>query len=278
MTSRRYPPYFPEDAMRKYRQLRTVYGERDSDIYISSYTRSGTTWTQMILYQLTTDGDMDFEHIFDVSPWLYYSALRDLEPARPPEPRILKTHDHYDFFDKNTPGRFIYVVRDGKDVLWSFYHHRLNVKGYTGSFDDHFEEFLEDTDYQWFHHVRDWFENRNDLPILFVTYESLLDAFEDTIGRIVDFCGIPVNEAILQRTRERTTFPFLKQHAAQLGPRPEHFKGEQQGKYQVKDQSEFIRKGVAGEGKDQLTPRQRARFAEKFDATLGHIEALRHYR
>jgi hypothetical protein len=28
---------------------------------------------------LTTDGDMDFEHIFDVSPYLFYNALRGTE-------------------------------------------------------------------------------------------------------------------------------------------------------------------------------------------------------
>ena len=46
------------------------------DIFVVTYPRSGTTWTQMILYQLTTDGRMDFAHITQVCPWFEL-------PARP---------------------------------------------------------------------------------------------------------------------------------------------------------------------------------------------------
>ncbi len=42
---------------------------RPDDIFIVTYPRSGTTWMQMILYQLTTDGKMNFPHISKVCPW-----------------------------------------------------------------------------------------------------------------------------------------------------------------------------------------------------------------
>ena len=37
--------------------------ERDSDIFIVTYLKSGTTWMQVILYNMLTEGNMDFEHI-----------------------------------------------------------------------------------------------------------------------------------------------------------------------------------------------------------------------
>lgn len=46
---------------------------RPDDIFIVTYPRSGTTWMQMILYQLTTDGNIDFANIYQVSPWLELS-------------------------------------------------------------------------------------------------------------------------------------------------------------------------------------------------------------
>ena len=52
------------------------FGEREDDIYIVSYPKSGTTRMQMLLYQLTTDGNMDFDHIDDISPWLKMMHLK----------------------------------------------------------------------------------------------------------------------------------------------------------------------------------------------------------
>ena len=273
-----HQPYFPEDVRRRYQELRTAYGERDSDIYVSSYTRSGTTWMQMILYQLTTDGAMNFDHLFEVSPWLYYSALLGTEPACPPEPRILKTHDDYDFFSPTTKGCFIYVVRDGKDVAVSFYHHKVNAKGYQGTFEEHFDAFLNNTDYNWFQHVKAWIENAKRLPILYVKYEALKNDFDRTIQGIVDFCHLPVDEAILQRTKECTSFAFMKRYAAQLGPKPEHFRSADAAQYRVINQAEFIRHGHIGEGNLELTAQQKKMYYHKFNDVLGHLELLADYR
>lgn len=53
------------------------FGEYDSDIYVATFPKSGTTLTQMILYQMTTEGKMDFNHIYDVSPWLRNDAYKN---------------------------------------------------------------------------------------------------------------------------------------------------------------------------------------------------------
>ncbi|MDP2135545.1 MAG: sulfotransferase domain-containing protein, partial [Sulfuritalea sp.] len=123
----------------RYRRYLAEFGESDDDILVSTYSKSGTTWMQMILYQLTTDGDMGFDHLFDISPWVYYSALREVPPASTPQPRILKSHDSYARFARGRRGRFIFVVRDGRDVCLSLFHHRRNFKRYDGSFEQHFD-------------------------------------------------------------------------------------------------------------------------------------------
>ena len=103
-----------------------IFGERKDDIYISTYPKSGTTVMQMILYHLTTDGSMDFNHIYDVSPWIRNASFRSQKPPNLPSPRLIKTHDHYKDFDKNTKGRFIYVYRNGMDVAVSHFHQETN--------------------------------------------------------------------------------------------------------------------------------------------------------
>src|SRR5689334_3575770 len=49
---------------------RVVFEPRPSDIYVASFPKSGTTWVQMICYQLVSGGDMSFRHLSLVSPWL----------------------------------------------------------------------------------------------------------------------------------------------------------------------------------------------------------------
>ena len=98
------------------------FGERDDDIYIVTYTKSGTTLMQMMVYQLTTDGNMDFNHIYDVSPWTDNDAFLDLPPRELPSPRIIKSHRVYKKIDKDTKGKFIVVIRNVDDVAVSQFH------------------------------------------------------------------------------------------------------------------------------------------------------------
>src|SRR5207249_11559783 len=68
---------------------------RTDDVFIVTYPRSGTTWMQMILYQLTTDGNMDFTHIAEYCPWFEKSlrSARGFETR--PSPRLFKSHLPY---------------------------------------------------------------------------------------------------------------------------------------------------------------------------------------
>jgi len=274
--------YASEDVERRYQHLRKNFGERDSDIYISSFSRSGTTMTLMLLYQLTTDGSMDVDHIFDVVTWLFYNALRGTAPPQPPEPRIIKTHDDYTFYPAGSKGRFIYVVRDGMDVIVSFYYHRINAKSFSGTFEEHFEDFIYGMDYNgryynWFDHVKGWVENKNHLPIHYVLYESLINDFDRTVEKIVRFCDLSVTETILKRAQERTSFAFMKKHEQKLGPAPSMFRDTADAPFSVKNQTGFIRSGQVGEGHSVLNPRQQEIYYKKFHEVLGHIDMLADY-
>lgn len=253
-------------------------GEADSDIWVSTYSKSGTTWTQMILYQLTTAGDMDFDHLFDISPWVWYAAVREVELARTPAPRILKSHDDYRRFRAGRRGRFLFVVRDGRDVCISLYHHRRNFKRYEGTFEDYFEDFLHGTEYNWFDHLQPWLANAAGLPIHYLRFEDLKRDFDSAVRGIADFCELDVDEATMARVRERCSFEAMKRHEHQLGPRNEHFQGRGDAPYLVKNPDQFIRRGEIGEGLETLTAAQLAAYRERFDHSLAGFELLAGYR
>jgi hypothetical protein len=107
-------------------KLMSDFGQRDSDIYVVSYPRSGTTLMQMILYQMTTDGDMGFKHIYDVSPWCRFSAFLNRPMPSVGERRIIKTHDPYEMFGHVKKGKFIFLIRNCLDVIPSIYQQTLD--------------------------------------------------------------------------------------------------------------------------------------------------------
>ena len=262
----------------RYRRYLAEFGESNSDIYISTFSKSGTTWMQLILYQLTTGGEMDFDHLFDVSPWVWYSSIRQVAPAQTPLPRLLKSHDDYLRFKKGRRGRFIFVTRDGRDVCVSLYHHRRNFKGFKGSFNEHFEEFLNGTQYNWFEHTRRWMENESGLPIIYIRFEDLKQCFEKTVRGLAQSLSLPVSDEIIQRTIEHCSFRSMKKHELQLGPRNSHFSGIEGVPYHVKNPDQFIRRGEVGEGLMVLSDDQLTAYGERFDQSLKHFELLKEYR
>lgn len=81
--------FFDEHRME---MIRMVIEPRLDDIYIVTYPRSGTTWLQMILYQMMTRGEMSFAHISQVIPFFDRALLSRTNFAALPSPRVFKTH------------------------------------------------------------------------------------------------------------------------------------------------------------------------------------------
>jgi len=233
---------------------------RPDDIFIVTYPRSGTTWMQMILYQLTTDGNMDIPHIAQHCPWFERSTRSGCGFENISGPRIFKSHLSYRTIPKS-PGRYIYVVRNGQDVAISYFNLYRNYNQYEGTFDEFFQRFMRGKLHygSWFDHVEGWRKHRHDLNILFLSYEELTRDLEGCIRRISAFCQINVREEKLPRIVERCSFEFMKQHERKFDPALEMLweNGTQL--------NSFLRVGKTGEGTRELSNEQRTRFAQVLD-------------
>lgn len=214
------------------------FGEKDDDIYVATYPKSGTTLMQMLLYQLTTDGNMDFDHIYDVSPWIRNAAVSGIPPVDVPSPRIIKTHDPYSLIPASTKGRFIFVTRNPQDCIVSNWHQELNYRTTTLSIADYAEHKLKETP-NWFDFTKAWLENEKKLPMLCLRYEDLINDFEGCVGKISKFLQIEFSSEAVARAFERTRFDYMKQHEEKFGNRP----GLAERIY-----NQFIRQGKTGEG------------------------------
>jgi hypothetical protein len=240
---------------------------RPDDIFIVTYPRSGTTWMQMILYQLTTDGTMDFPHIYEYCPWFERSSRSGLGFEARPSPRLFKSHLPYKKIPKG-PCKYIYVARDGKDVAVSYYHLYQSHNGYQETFAKFFDQYLRGkVEFgSWFEHVRGWWRHRDDANVLFLRYEDLLDDLEGTVRKITAYCEFKIAPERMPTILERCRFAFMKQHESQFDPvTGASWEQGAQGKA-------FLRMGRTGDWKGQLSPEQ----AAQFDRTLKkHLAATR---
>jgi aryl sulfotransferase len=87
--------------------------------------RAGTTWMQQIIGQLIFNGQEDVP-VSNISLWLDLRVppkeikymIFDGQTHR----RFIKTHLPVDALGINPKLKYIYVARDGRDVLWSCFN------------------------------------------------------------------------------------------------------------------------------------------------------------
>lgn len=231
-----------------------LYKPRPDDVFIATYPKSGTTLVQMLLYQMTTDGAMDFQHIDSVSPWFEQELVKG-NPARweeLPSPRFFKTHFRPHMLPPTA--KFIYVLRDPGDVAISAYHHQRMMLGSDVPIEPAIDRFVDDRGSflgSWFRHVEAWWPHRKDPNVLFLRYEDIITDLEETARRVAAFCSILVDEPAMPRILERCSVAFMKEHNAKFDPRL----------HQVsRSRAEFIRKGQAGAGTREMTASQQERL------------------
>ena len=245
---------------------------RPDDIVISTWAKTGTTWTQQIVAQLLFDGAEDLP-VADMSPWLDLRVppndvkLSAVEAQT--HRRFIKTHLPVDALVYSPKVKYIYIGRDGRDVIWSMHNHWINgnamiyaaVNDTPGRVGPPFERppasartyFLTWLDQDGFpftranfwENVRTWWAIR-DLPnILFLHFEQLKADMPQQIRRIADFLDIRIDPAKWPAILEHCSFDYMKAHATKSVPLGGAFWNGGAGT--------FIHKGTNGRWRNELT-------------------------
>jgi len=246
--------------------VKHLYKPRPDDIFLVTYPKSGTTLMQMMLYQLTSDGEMNFPHITTVSPWfeqeLHRGSGKTLEAI--PSPRFFKSHLTYEKLPRN--GRYIYVARNVRDVAISAYHHLHLVSGKKPDMEKFVNDFLKEKVGfgSWFEHIESWWPRRNDPNVLFLEYTEVIADLDGTVRQVARFCDIPLEEADLPRIVERCGFAFMKKHDQKFDPRfGQH--GPLAFLQGDPESPKFIRKGGSGDGRASFTPEQNRLLSQRME-------------
>jgi len=174
-----------------------------------------------------------------------------------PSPRFLRSHERYSPSFPNV----IYLLRDGRDVLISYYHHFRKFHGYEGSL----HEFISSDcrDVEWSEHVESWlFHNPPLVNLLLIRYEDMLASPEYEIKKIIDFSNFAVSDHQIEVAVKKSSFESMQE------------KEELSGLGYVKhgdSNIKFVRKGQAGEWKHVLNEDDLDIINKRFGETLKRL-------
>ncbi len=267
----------------------TVWNEfqfRDDDIVIATYAKSGTTWMQQIVSQLIFNGQPDLP-VAEMSPWVDLRVPpRDIKLAAleaQHHRRFVKTHLPVDALVFSPRAKYLYIARDGRDVLWSMYNHHVNANeawyqalnetpGRVGppidkppqSISRYYDEWLDKNGHPFWpfwENLRSWWAVR-DLPnVHLVHFAQLRKDLPGEIARIAEFLDIPSAALNWDAIVEHCSFDYMKNHAPGSVPVG--------GAFWEGGAQTFINKGTNGRWRDTLSAAQSQRYEQMAVSELG---------
>lgn len=259
---------------------------RDDDIVIGTYAKSGTTWTQQIVSQLIFNGEEGLP-VADISPWIDMRVPPKEEKLAAVEAqthrRFVKTHLPVDALVFSPNAKYIYIVRDGRDVLWSMYNHHANgneeyykilneTPGLVGPpmppcdvpVLEYFRRWLAQDGYPWWsfwENIRSWWEIRHLPNVMHLHFANLRAGLSGEMRKIAEFLDIPVDESKWDEIVEHCTFDYMKNNADAVSPLS--------GSLWQGGGKTFINKGTNGRWRDILTPEDIANYERTAVEQLG---------
>jgi len=228
------------------------------DVFIVSYPKSGNTWMRFLIGNYLTGNDCTFENCHRITPDIHMNPEYCSEVERP---RFIKSHSPYHTRYPNV----IYIVRDGRDVAVSYYHHCLKMQEISS--DTSFSEFLEsfnagevDAFGTWSNHVHSWLD-RGEQNLILVRYEDLLDDAEREFRRVLSSVGVPVDEAALSNAVEASRFENMQRQEREQHDQLEVLRDSDASK-------RFIRKGKSGSWRKIFNDQKHDRFIDSHGDAL----------
>ena len=250
---------------------------RSGDIVISTRSKSGTTWVQMICALLIFQTADPPAPLPQLSPWF------DRRTASKPEllsrleaqqhRRFIKSHTPLDGIPIDERATYIVVARNPLDMAVSLYHqgnnlNRERIHQLTGqpeplelpkprpplhewlvdwidSDASHREELDSLRGVTW--HLSDAWARREQPNIILVHYDDLQRDLSGEMRRLALLLDIEVPESRWPELVDAATFTSMQSHAPKLAPG---------GSGILKDPSAFFRHGVSGAGRELLSNRE----------------------
>lgn len=253
---------------------------------VATYAKSGTTWTQQIVGQILLAPDPDLP-VAEISPWvdLRVPPKEVKLPAIEAQAhrRFLKTHLPVDALRFSDKARYIYIARDGRDVVWSMYNHHANANalwyellnetpGRVGppiepppaDVRQYFREWLERDGHPFWpfwESIRGWWNLRGLPNVMLIHFAELKRDMPGMMRRIAAFLDADVKAEDWAEIELYCTFDWMKANATKSTPLG--------GAFWDAGAETFINKGTNGRWQEVLPATDSAAYEARAIIELG---------
>ncbi|HXZ68910.1 MAG TPA: sulfotransferase domain-containing protein [Alphaproteobacteria bacterium] len=245
---------------------------REGDIVAANWAKAGITWLQQILLQLIHGGDPAVK-VRDSGIWLDWWTIPKSDipkwTSAIPGRRVFKTHLPADALNLLPQVKYIYIGRDVRDIIWSFYPHLMNYTDDlialansaphrkaerdfvvpTTDIRAYYHSFLENDGapyWPFWESVQSWWDVRELPNVMLVHYQNLKDDLPGMIQKIAAFIEAPIANEAWPKILEHCSFTYMKAHKDELLP-IDSFKDKG---------ATFMHKGETGRWRATLSPEE----------------------
>ena len=274
-------------AFRKYQHRIKNWNVRQDDVYVLGFPRTGTNWTQELVWLLQNDCKfeeakavpldrrfpfLEFNIHFDFAVkecnqfTTYFTIQGDYLKAleEMPSPRLIKSHFHFcllpdDLLEKS---KVVICLRNPKDTVVSFYYHQklMKISGYTGDFPAFFDLFMDNliiyTPY--FEYIKEMWQQRKHPNVCLLFFEDMKKDLASSVKKVARFLGKNVSEEMVEAVVDHLSFKQMRNN-------PAVNKEERRKLGLLTGEGSLLRKGEIGDWKNHFTDEMNKRMDEAIE-------------
>jgi hypothetical protein len=221
------------------------------------YPKSGNTWFQELVSAV----------VYGVMP--AYAPLRlcnELVPdvhfrtfyQRFHNPTFFKTHH----LPRPEYKRVVYLLRDGRDVMVSYFHFIAAIEQRPPDFLSVVRNGVGLFPCKWHKHVEAWLANPYRAAIVVIRYEDLKKDTAAELGRFCEFVGLQRDPAFIREMARASTFEKMREKERSMGMRINPC---------WPTDKLFRRRGEVGSFREEMPPEVLDAFMQEAGATLSKL-------